>query len=539
MTEEKIYRIAQFGTFDLKNYGDILFPDVLAHRLGQHLPLELVLFSPIGGTKPFDGQRVYPIQQLAALHEEKPFDAIIIGGGDLLRLDTNLVTNLSKYDCASSLDLWAYPIVFGAQHNIPVLFNAPGVPFALDADTQKALLPLLAQVDYLSLRDAGSKTRLYGEAACEAVVVPDTVFSVLSVYSKEHLAALRQEMDFLPDSPYFVFQCNSLRAGLSPADYIQALKDFSAAQNVTCLLMPIGYVHQDVETLTALNEAAGNPFPMVEGELSPAQQLAVIDGALAFVGSSFHGCLTALVCGNAAVGVDAGGLHKLAGLFQYTHQPDCLIPSIAQLSTVNPRPLEEALRTALISQVEEHFRTMADIIRQGGQPKDCTQLLYHLLTQSLPAAAPKATLYWGQQQSFSEAASMPFHHEGQRVSFTYQITEPVDSLRLDPIEQCCMVHDLTLTVNGENIAPQRLHLNGILRNGVVLFPDPDPQILLTLPTAQPVTVTASFGVVPMGQAEDVLDRLCVALREETPAPAKPRCNLHGRVLGKLKRMVGK
>ena len=54
MTGKK-YRIAQIGTFDLKNYGDILFPDVLSTELSKYLSIdEIVLFSPLGGMKPFD-----------------------------------------------------------------------------------------------------------------------------------------------------------------------------------------------------------------------------------------------------------------------------------------------------------------------------------------------------------------------------------------------------------------------------------------------------------------------------------------------------
>ena len=46
------YIIAQIGTFDCKNFGDLLFPNVLEWHLkkrGQNA--ELVLFSPMGGDR--------------------------------------------------------------------------------------------------------------------------------------------------------------------------------------------------------------------------------------------------------------------------------------------------------------------------------------------------------------------------------------------------------------------------------------------------------------------------------------------------------
>ncbi len=42
----KKYRIAHVGTFDVENYGDLLFPTVLKHNF---LDYEIDLFSPIGG----------------------------------------------------------------------------------------------------------------------------------------------------------------------------------------------------------------------------------------------------------------------------------------------------------------------------------------------------------------------------------------------------------------------------------------------------------------------------------------------------------
>ena len=39
-------RIAQVGTFDVENYGDLLFPFIFKHYF---LDYEIDLFSPVGG----------------------------------------------------------------------------------------------------------------------------------------------------------------------------------------------------------------------------------------------------------------------------------------------------------------------------------------------------------------------------------------------------------------------------------------------------------------------------------------------------------
>ena len=57
-----IYRIAQIGTFDLENYGDLLFPVILENELKKRIQnVEIVLFSPIGGNMPFYGKKICSI----------------------------------------------------------------------------------------------------------------------------------------------------------------------------------------------------------------------------------------------------------------------------------------------------------------------------------------------------------------------------------------------------------------------------------------------------------------------------------------------
>ena len=46
----KEYNVAQIGSFDVENYGDLLFPTVLEEELSKRIKIkELFLFSPNGG----------------------------------------------------------------------------------------------------------------------------------------------------------------------------------------------------------------------------------------------------------------------------------------------------------------------------------------------------------------------------------------------------------------------------------------------------------------------------------------------------------
>src|SRR5438874_9094418 len=91
-------RVALFGTFDVDNYGDHLFPRVAAHELGRRLPEASVHpFSPYGWLHPtrLDGGRTAsPLgpwsearaRQLAAAHH-----LVLVGGGELVHLNDPLL----------------------------------------------------------------------------------------------------------------------------------------------------------------------------------------------------------------------------------------------------------------------------------------------------------------------------------------------------------------------------------------------------------------------------------------------------------------
>jgi hypothetical protein len=89
-------RVSQWGAFDVDNYGDRLFPLICKDQLTARLPnLELACHAPIGkpalppGSPPLhplvpgDG----PLDRERREYFARHFDAVLIGGGDLLRFD--------------------------------------------------------------------------------------------------------------------------------------------------------------------------------------------------------------------------------------------------------------------------------------------------------------------------------------------------------------------------------------------------------------------------------------------------------------------
>jgi hypothetical protein len=77
------------GTFDVKNYGDMMFPIVLRHELEKRIPnLEVECFSYYAKEPP---DWPYPVTSLTRLREVvQCFDGVVIGGGHLVRFDKDV-----------------------------------------------------------------------------------------------------------------------------------------------------------------------------------------------------------------------------------------------------------------------------------------------------------------------------------------------------------------------------------------------------------------------------------------------------------------
>ncbi|HSI10447.1 MAG TPA: hypothetical protein VK961_00320, partial [Chthoniobacter sp.] len=78
--------IALLGTFEVRNYGDHLFPAILRRAIAEFLEgAEVRLFSPSPATDYFDGTAIHAFEDLG--RQNPPMDAFVIAGGDIVRFD--------------------------------------------------------------------------------------------------------------------------------------------------------------------------------------------------------------------------------------------------------------------------------------------------------------------------------------------------------------------------------------------------------------------------------------------------------------------
>jgi polysaccharide pyruvyl transferase WcaK-like protein len=374
------FRVAQFGTFEVDNYGDLLFPLVLRQALRRRLgEVEVELFSPTPGS--FRGD---PSMNVRAIGEKQldgvadRFDAYVIGGGDLVSFSRLSAPehgyNLPRTSSAHAA-CWALPAL--CRHpDVPILWNAPGVPHPFRPEQAVVLWDLCTEVDYRCVRDEPSRRHLR-EAGVEGEieVVPDTALCLPELLSPERarqLAAQRLAPLGLAPGGYLAFQIAPWllkQLGVEVREVARFLGRLARQRGESALLLPVGYCHGDRRALERIRAAAPSELPLLAEPLPPLELAAVIASASAFVGSSFHGNVTAFAYGLPHLMVNSGALAKLEGFAEHVGRPESLACSWDELlgaaSRLGQGPDQASRRAALRQRIEVHFDRLAEGVRSG------------------------------------------------------------------------------------------------------------------------------------------------------------------------------
>lgn len=247
---------------------------------------------------------VYAISEIDKIHSEHPLDAVIVGGGALVHYNNISVKfpgedKIVGYNIGES---WYYPIEFSVRNNVKLLFNLPQVPYSFADSLKDITRAAFDCCDYISLRDDMSKQYLidaYGENPPKIDVYPDSVCCISELISYDELSQIRNSLISFKDN-YAVIQFNPQK----PQDDDQFLAktiNRLRAQGLKVVLLPIGYTHSDDLVLKKFNEENQTQCEIIDKKLSILETASVLAGCDIYIGSSFHGAITAMAYGKKAV----------------------------------------------------------------------------------------------------------------------------------------------------------------------------------------------------------------------------------------------
>lgn len=500
-------RIAQIGTFDVENFGDLLFPTVLENQFKDYA---VDLYSPIGNmNKPFETEKyVYSVSELDKNCQLYKYKAIIIGGGDLIHVNKLIATDY-KADFYASISIWQMPILIAKKHGIPVIFNCPGVPQEFSKYEQRLVRILLSNVDYLSVRDERSREYLLQCGIQNVHVVPDSVLLIQKCYSIDDLVSVRNRLiqeNVIPDwDDYLIVQHNIIH--MEDVVEMKQLVNNLTNEGKKIILLPIGYVHCDEVFLNELYEDNNANIFYCRKKISPKEMCSVLAHSSGYIGTSLHGVIISYAYKKPIAAINTAQMTKIKGFLKHINKEDAEIKNIKLIEEVVQKQINSSNAgkdySILCAQIEEHFKKMDRIILQEKVLDDKWHLIqkeilneYHTIAefskgfsfQNLEACK----IYFDYGKGFFEESSIVYKYDVQdnmyRISF--DIPEAVRNIRVDPVENRVVILK-NLEIKGDGSDIDYVISNSYLTERGILINSLDPKIEFINPTIKHLNISFS------------------------------------------------
>jgi hypothetical protein len=352
VTSGRRHRVGIVGTFDIENYGDLLFPLLaqaeLAARLGD---VEVVPFSYAARDAADWPYRVEPLSELARLAPD--LDALLIGGGYLIRFDAEVAPGYGPVPGSGihhPTGYWLGPALLALAQGLPVVWSAPGMHCnELPPWSHELLRIALEGSDVAGVRDGLTMEALAAIAPGAAIeVVPDTGFGVARLIDGVggELAA----------GPYVLVQAAAASVPFATASAAADDRD-----QLSFVVVPVSpAVGDDAELLGALG---GTPKPWTH----PLEVARLVAGADAVVGHSYHLAITALAHGVPffrTLAFDTGkytALDAFDGILPAPTGPDAVAVLLRERGRRTPSP---SLADALDA-LDRHWDGVAAVVERG------------------------------------------------------------------------------------------------------------------------------------------------------------------------------
>ncbi len=357
------WHIGLCGTFDVQNFGDLLFPLVAEAELSERLgDVKLRPFSYHTKTLPDWPYRVTSLTELPQMIAS--LDAMLIGGGFIIRFDKEVAPGYKPPTQAihHPTGYWLTPALMALQHNIPVVWNAPGmhcneIPVWADPLVEMAF----KLSSYIAVRDEPSRTAL-GRFTDRINLVSDTCFGIARLIdSKPSIEFDRLRKAAGLTGPYIIVQ-----AALGLDSFLRLIRNHTQRfQGFRFLALPIGPVLGDDaailgDDVPALVRLPDWPHPLLIAEL--------ISQSEAVIGHSYHLAITALSSGVPVFTPQDLSIGKYSALREFE-----TIYHLSKDDELDPewfaqrvgRTAPSAAARATLDQLARHWDHIAGVIQAG------------------------------------------------------------------------------------------------------------------------------------------------------------------------------
>lgn len=297
-------KIMVIGTFDVDNYGDCLFPDILKNELQRRIDnCELHLYSPTCKVAKIGNyNKVYELPGTIEECEKLEYDASILAGGEVLNSGHNpkgIYCFIKPMTMSAGMRLWMTPSILKAKKGTPYAINGVGVG-SFDNEIAKGLESSIDYADYKSLRDDNSLKKLMDAHIKPNISInTDSAFLLPNLHSTkewENIAKQNLPEGIIPYS-YIVVQGRLQYLKNNFEIWCQSIKKISESSGYPILLLPICLHHSDhigVKKIYKKLQKLKIETYKIEQFLKTDVTAAIIACSNGYCGTSLHGSITAV-----------------------------------------------------------------------------------------------------------------------------------------------------------------------------------------------------------------------------------------------------
>lgn len=371
-------KIGVSGTFDVDNFGDLLFPLIAEKQLSD---FDCIAISPTS-TKTIFSDAIVPLEISSSLDG---LNALIIGGGNIIRtsnstLQTYLDNNVGHN---AYTNLWLSSCLANNQNSAPIIWNAPGVAEEVMSEQKEYVRNCLMRTDYISVRDKQSKNILLSvHENAEIHVVPDSAWQLPKLFLKEELFSdFYNVVSGFTDQNYGVFHFNSRYIGSNSSEKLSAyVEKICGFYNIKPILVAIGGCHGDGELIDSISASLSIPNIKLTELSSLKEVISLLAYAKVYFGSSMHGLITSAAFGNAAVCI-ADGKIKFDGIQDLFSETQVIYNSweqlLSHLDRISLEELSSASRqvsSAADIKLDIHWNTIRELVSNSEAKIDFSKM---------------------------------------------------------------------------------------------------------------------------------------------------------------------
>lgn len=337
-------RIGIVGTFDVANFGDLLFPLLAQRALEDRLPGAVV--QPYSFRSMSASDWVYEVRCIDELrHDVGHLDGLLVGGGYLIRFDKDVAEG---YVSTSSqvhhpTGYWLAPTLWAAQHGVPTIWNAVGVAPTVPRWGSRLLERVLPLPDVVVAREQPSFRQLARHSPHRDVHLrPDTAMDVQDLEHADPMEQRRQRLlqELQITRPYVIVQASArLRKHV---ERIQTALEKLHAEGFDVVELPISLPQLDGSDALPLTGPTVRPHRWIE----PLEVIALVSRAAAVLPYSYHLSITAMTAGvpihrfPEAADSKYESLTDLGTVHRFTDSTDLaaqILESIRRPAALNPK----------------------------------------------------------------------------------------------------------------------------------------------------------------------------------------------------------